>query len=122
MCSTRLPSLGGGEIIDLLGGRSSAVGDTGGRLLGLAAAGGFQAPGRVAEGRHRLRTQAGQQRLYSLDREELKPVHDWVKPFERLWTHDSSIASSSGPNAELANNRNPQHLSILRKDNHECGC
>ncbi len=27
----------------------------------------------------------GQQRLYRLKGEGLKPVHDWVKPFEHLW-------------------------------------
>jgi DNA-binding transcriptional ArsR family regulator len=27
----------------------------------------------------------GQQRLYKLNPEAVKPVHDWVKPFERLW-------------------------------------
>jgi DNA-binding transcriptional ArsR family regulator len=28
----------------------------------------------------------GQQRLYRLNAKELKPVHDWVKAFERYWT------------------------------------
>jgi len=28
---------------------------------------------------------AGQQRLYRLNGEGLKPIHDWVKPFERFW-------------------------------------
>jgi DNA-binding transcriptional ArsR family regulator len=27
----------------------------------------------------------GQQRLYKLTGEGLKPIHDWVKPFEHLW-------------------------------------
>jgi DNA-binding transcriptional ArsR family regulator len=27
----------------------------------------------------------GKQRVYSLDAEKLKPVHDWVKAFEDLW-------------------------------------
>jgi DNA-binding transcriptional ArsR family regulator len=31
-------------------------------------------------------TRLGQQRLYSLNPQELKPVNDWVKPFERYWT------------------------------------
>jgi DNA-binding transcriptional ArsR family regulator len=31
-------------------------------------------------------TRLRQQRLYSLNPEELKPVNDWVKPFERYWT------------------------------------
>jgi DNA-binding transcriptional ArsR family regulator len=29
----------------------------------------------------------GQQRLYRLNAQELKPVHDWVKTYERLWSH-----------------------------------
>ena len=27
----------------------------------------------------------GQQRLYKLNAERLKPIHDWVKGFERFW-------------------------------------
>jgi DNA-binding transcriptional ArsR family regulator len=29
----------------------------------------------------------GQQRVYSLEAEQLKTVHDWVKAFEELWDH-----------------------------------
>jgi DNA-binding transcriptional ArsR family regulator len=29
----------------------------------------------------------GQRRLYRLNPEELKPVHDWVKHYERFWGH-----------------------------------
>ena len=29
----------------------------------------------------------GRHRLYRLQAEELKPVHDWVKTYERFWTH-----------------------------------
>lgn len=29
----------------------------------------------------------GQHRIYRLNAAELKPVHDWVKTFERYWTH-----------------------------------
>jgi DNA-binding transcriptional ArsR family regulator len=29
----------------------------------------------------------GQHRMYRLNAVELKPVHDWVKTFERYWTH-----------------------------------
>src|SRR5262245_50808416 len=28
----------------------------------------------------------GKSRLYTLNPAELKPVHDWVKPFERIWS------------------------------------
>jgi DNA-binding transcriptional ArsR family regulator len=29
----------------------------------------------------------GQMRMYRLNAEELKPVHDWVATYERYWTH-----------------------------------
>ena len=29
----------------------------------------------------------GQHRMYRLNAESLKPVHDWVKVFERYWSH-----------------------------------
>ena len=32
----------------------------------------------------------GQHRLYRLQAAELKPVHDWVKTFERYWMHQIS--------------------------------
>jgi DNA-binding transcriptional ArsR family regulator len=32
-------------------------------------------------------TKRGQLRLYRLDAGELKPVHDWVKKYERFWAH-----------------------------------
>jgi DNA-binding transcriptional ArsR family regulator len=28
----------------------------------------------------------GRQRLYRLNGHALKPIHDWVKPYERLWS------------------------------------
>jgi DNA-binding transcriptional ArsR family regulator len=30
---------------------------------------------------------AGQQRLYKLNADRLRPIHDWVKTFERFWDH-----------------------------------
>ncbi len=32
-------------------------------------------------------TKQGQHRLYQLNGQQLKPVHDWVKGYERFWTH-----------------------------------
>lgn len=32
----------------------------------------------------------GQSRLYSLNAQELKVVHEWVRTFERFWTHQMS--------------------------------
>src|SRR5688500_8675957 len=31
-------------------------------------------------------TSEGRQRLYRLNGEALKPIHDWVKEYERTWT------------------------------------
>lgn len=31
--------------------------------------------------------QMGRHRLYALNAAELKQIHDWIKPFERHWTH-----------------------------------
>jgi len=32
----------------------------------------------------------GQHRMYRLNAAELRPVHDWVKTFEKYWTHQLS--------------------------------
>ena len=32
-------------------------------------------------------TRQGQQRLYQLEAQELKTVHDWAKKFEQHWSH-----------------------------------
>jgi DNA-binding transcriptional ArsR family regulator len=32
-------------------------------------------------------TRNGQMRLYRLNGNNLKPVHDWAKTFERYWSH-----------------------------------
>jgi len=75
------------EIIRLLGGgRAHAVGELVKRLrlpqpavskhLGV-----LRKVGIVSVNRH------GRHRLYRLNAEKLKPVHDWAKTFERYWTH-----------------------------------
>src|SRR5580658_7699059 len=39
---------------------------------------------------------AGQRRLYRLNPQELKPVHDWIQTFERFWTdHLASIKEAA---------------------------
>jgi DNA-binding transcriptional ArsR family regulator len=35
-------------------------------------------------------TKRGQHRMYRLDPMQLKPIHDWVKSYERYWTHQIS--------------------------------
>jgi len=75
------------EIIDVLGGgRAHAVGELVKRLripqpavskhLGV-----LRKVGIVSVSKH------GRHRLYRLNAEELKPVHDWVRTYERFWTH-----------------------------------
>ncbi len=74
-------------IIDVLvDGRAHPVGEVVGRLRmpqpaiskHLAV---LRQVGIVAASKH------GRFRLYRLNAEELKPVHDWVKAYERFWTH-----------------------------------
>src|SRR3954463_10265547 len=43
----------------------------------------------------------GQRRLYRLNPKELKPVHDWIQQFERLWTdHLDSIKQAAEQKAK----------------------
>ena len=75
------------EIIDLLNdGRPWAVGDVVARV--------DLAQPAVSKHLGVLRTvgivtvvKSGQQRLYQLEASRLKPIHDWVKTYERYWTH-----------------------------------
>lgn len=75
------------EIIKVLvGGRAHAVGELVKRLRMPQPAvskhlGVLRKVGIVSVSRH------GRRRLYRLNAEELKPVHDWAKTFERFWTH-----------------------------------
>jgi hypothetical protein len=47
--------------------------------------------------------------MYRLNAADLKPVHDWVKTFERYWTHQL------GQIKERAERRAPQQ--IISSDN-----
>ena len=76
------------EIISVLGGggRTHAVGELVKTLrLSQPAVskhlGVLRKVGIVSVSRH------GRRRLYRLNAEELKPVHDWAKTFERYWSH-----------------------------------
>lgn len=35
-------------------------------------------------------TKNGPLRLYRLEAQNLKPIHDWIKQYERFWTHQLS--------------------------------
>jgi DNA-binding transcriptional ArsR family regulator len=51
----------------------------------------------------------GQHRVYDLNPEQLKPISEWVKSFERHWEHqlDRIQARAERRAAELARNRHP---------------
>jgi DNA-binding transcriptional ArsR family regulator len=73
------------EILDALAGGERPVNDLV-RLLGLAQP-------QVSKHLRVLREvgavevrDAGRQRLYRLNGRALKPIHDWVKPYERAWS------------------------------------
>jgi len=73
------------QILDLLTGGERPVNDLV-RLLGLAQP-------QVSKHLRVLREvgavdvrEEGRQRLYSLNGQALKPIHDWVKGYERIWT------------------------------------
>ena len=73
------------QILDLLAGGERPVNDLV-RLLGLAQP-------QVSKHLRVLREvgavdvrEEGRQRLYSLNGRALKPIHDWVKGYERIWT------------------------------------
>jgi len=73
------------QILDLLAGGERPVNDLV-QLLGLAQP-------QVSKHLRVLRKvgavdvrEEGRQRLYSLNGRALKPIHDWVKGYERIWT------------------------------------
>ena len=50
----------------------------------------------------------GQQRVYSLQADKLKTVHDWVQAFEQLWTHQlDRIKERAEQRAREAGSRDP---------------
>ena len=75
------------EIIDaLVDGRAHTVGEVVRRLRVPQPAvskhlGVLRKVGIVSVSKH------GRLRLYRLNAQELRPVHDWVKTYERFWTH-----------------------------------
>ena len=85
MPSTRWPSPGGEQILDVLAGGERPVNDLV-RALGLAQP-------QVSKHLRVLREvgavdvrDEGRQRLYRLNGHALKPIHDWVKNYERSWS------------------------------------
>ena len=60
---------------------------------------------------------AGQRRIYRLNPQELKPVHDWIQNFERFWTdHLDSIKQAAEQKAKL---RAAAHASAAGSPGHQ---
>ena len=107
------------EIIDVFAdGRAHAVGEVVERLripqpavskhLGV-----LRKVGIVSVSKH------GQLRLYRLDAKELKPVRDWMKTYERFWTHQLDRIKEG---AERKMRERPAHRSQSAKDKEEGSC
>lgn len=45
----------------------------------------------------------GRRRVYRLNARELKPVHEWVKAYEKFWSHQLSRIKARAEQAALAN-------------------
>lgn len=62
----------------------------------------------------------GKQRVYQLDAEKLKTVHDWVRAFESLWNHqlDRIKQRAERRARELKASSNPSNPG---KEHHESG-
>jgi len=63
-------------------------------------------------------TKQGKQRVYNLQAEPLKTVHDWVNAFAKLWDHQLDRIKER---AERENKRSRQHPSFTGKNKHEIG-
>jgi DNA-binding transcriptional ArsR family regulator len=65
----------------------------------------------------------GQRRVYRLNPQELKPVHDWIQNFERFWTdHLASIKEAAEQKAKqlAANNRvGTNHKPVSKEQRHD---
>ena len=47
-------------------------------------------------------TKRGQHRMYRLHAAQLKPIHDWVKSYERYWAHQISRIKQAAEQKALA--------------------
>lgn len=52
----------------------------------------------------------GKQRVYSLEAEKLKTVHDWVKTFEKLWSHQLDHIKERAERRALEQSESPTIL------------
>jgi DNA-binding transcriptional ArsR family regulator len=58
-------------------------------------------------------TRRGRQQIYKMSAEQLKPIHDWVKTYERFWT-DQLHRIKASAEAKVRHRENPNQ----RSDHH----
>ena len=51
----------------------------------------------------------GQRRMYSLNSDELKPVYDWAKTFERFWSHKLDRIKARAERRSQKQSHTPNH-------------
>jgi DNA-binding transcriptional ArsR family regulator len=50
----------------------------------------------------------GRMQMYALNAEELKPIHDWIKPFERFWSrHLNRIKATAEAKVAKSTTKDP---------------
>jgi DNA-binding transcriptional ArsR family regulator len=100
------------QVLDVLGDREMAVNDIVGRLgwpqpqvskhLGV-----LRQVGLVDVRRH------GRQQMYKINAGQLKPIHDWVKTYERFWSHQlqriKASAEAKAKQLQTPNQRSDSH-------------
>src|ERR1700728_3387941 len=66
---------------------------------------------------------AGQRRLYRLNPQELKPVHDWIQNFERFWTDQlasiKEVAERKAKQLAAHNRAASNHKPHSKEPNHD---
>jgi DNA-binding transcriptional ArsR family regulator len=61
-------------------------------------------------------TRRGRERLYRLNPEELKPVHDWTTTFERFWSRQLDRIKESAERKAREAARSQSHSKDQRKE------
>ena len=97
------------EIIELLsGGKPRAVGELV-KSLGLAQPAVSKHLGVLRKVGVVSVSKQGQNRLYSLNARELKPVHDWVKGYERYWSEQADRIKRRAERMAAAEGKKPSN-------------
>ena len=61
----------------------------------------------------------GQQRVYALNHDELRPIYDWIKTFEQHWDRQLDRIQQRAERRALKNSRVPRDDHLARKEPHD---